>query len=135
MAGVMLREAVVNNEFLGPLYNKGLPKTGLLYFDATNLYGWAMEQDMPEGEFTTALREEIESINANLTNFITGVLFAPTPGRGFLADVDLDYPAELHDAHNAYPMAPEKRAVREDELSEYSVLLNSTVNKKHPRAV
>ena len=125
---------MVNNEFLGPLYNKGLPKTGLLYFDATNLYGWAMEQDMPEGEFTTALKEEIESINANLTNFITGVLFAPTPGRGFVADVDLDYPAELHDAHNAYPMAPEKRAVREDELSEYSVLLNSTVNKKHPKS-
>ena len=51
MAGVMLREAVANNESLGILYNKGLPKTGLLYFDATNLYGWAMEQDMPVGEF------------------------------------------------------------------------------------
>ena len=41
-----------------------------------------------------------------MTNFIRGVLFAPTKGVSFIAEVDLDYPEELHDAHNSYPMAP-----------------------------
>ena len=39
MAGVMLeREAVANNEFIAG-FSKELPKTNLLYFDTTNLYG------------------------------------------------------------------------------------------------
>ena len=44
MAGVMLeREAVANNEFV-PVFLEPMPKTAnLLYFDATNLYGWAHE--------------------------------------------------------------------------------------------
>jgi len=31
--------------------------------------------------------------------------------------VDLDYPPELHDAHNAYPLAPEQLGVTRDMLS------------------
>ena len=52
MAGVMLeREAVANNEFV-PVFLESMPKTAnLLYFDATNLYGWAMSQYLPYGGF------------------------------------------------------------------------------------
>ena len=81
------------------------------------------------------LEDEIVNINANLTTFIIGVLYAPTLGVGFMAEVDLDYPAELHDTHNSYPLAPEKRAVGvEEELSEFSELLNCTVKKKHDKS-
>ena len=34
--------------------------------------------------------------------------FAPTKGVGFIAEVDLDYPEELHDAHNSYSMTREE---------------------------
>ena len=34
-------------------------------------------------------------------------------------EVDLDYPENLHDSHNGYPMAPEKIKKEDDILSPY----------------
>ena len=36
-----------------------------------------------------------------------------------MLEVNLDYPPELHDLHNEYPLAPEKVKVAEDMLSPY----------------
>ena len=38
---------------------------------------------------------------------------------GYFLEVNLEYPDELHELHNDYPLAPEKRAVSSDILSEY----------------
>ena len=38
---------------------------------------------------------------------------------GYLLEVDLEYPNELHELHNDYPLAPEKLAVSNDVLSIY----------------
>ena len=38
---------------------------------------------------------------------------------GYFFEVDLDYPDELHELHNDYPLAPEKRAVSSDMVSKY----------------
>ena len=43
--------------------------------------------------------------------------------KGWILEVDLEYPAHLHDAHNDYPLAPEKKAIRQEQLSEYQQLL------------
>ena len=39
--------------------------------------------------------------------------------EGFILEVDLEYPAELHNAHNAYPLAPERLVVKKEWMSEY----------------
>ena len=40
----------------------------------------------------------------------------------------MKYPAEIHDQHNDYPMAPEKGPVRINNVSEYSQNLRKDWN-------
>ena len=39
---------------------------------------------------------------------------------GYLLEVNLEYPDELHELHNNYPLPPEKLAVSNDMLLTYS---------------
>ena len=39
--------------------------------------------------------------------------------KGYILEVDLEYPKEFHKFHNDYPLAPEKLAVSNDMLSTY----------------
>ena len=38
---------------------------------------------------------------------------------GYVLEVELKYPDELHVLHNDYPLAPEKRAIHYDKLSDH----------------
>ena len=41
-------------------------------------------------------------------------------GRGMVLEVDMEYPEELHDIHNGYPLAPERKEIKKEMLSDYA---------------
>ena len=52
-----------------------------------------------------------------------------SPIRYFF-EVNLEYPDELHELHNDYPLAPEKLAVSSDILSKYCKEIAEKINYK-----
>ena len=63
-----------------------------------NLYGWAMNKYLPHCGF-----EWLE----NIDNFDIMSINDKNP-IGYFLEVDLEYPEELHELHNDFPLAPEK---------------------------
>ena len=82
---------------MGELYNPKEESSYLHYLDANNLYGWAMSQSLPTGVFRWVSIEpnEIEELAARTD-------------KGYLLEVDVAYPDELHDLHNDLPFMCER---------------------------
>ena len=74
-----------------------------------NLYGWAMSEYLPYGEFEWL--ENIDAFNINSIN--------EKSDTGYFLEVDLEYPDELHVLQNDYLLAPQKPVVSSDMLSQY----------------
>ena len=88
-------------------YDPEQPTSFLQYLDSNNLYGWAMSQPMPTGDFHwVEFTEKLLETPADATN-------------GYIFEVDLAYPHELHKDHNDYPLAPEKMKVTKSMMSPY----------------
>ena len=85
---------------------KGISRDGedqsihIPYMDANNLYGWAMSQPLPIRDFKWMSGEELEKWR----------------NYGCILEVDLEYPEELHDKHNEYPLAPERMEVNKVDM-------------------
>ena len=85
------RHAQANNPPVGNF----ISKQSLSYIsdsDSNNLYGWAMSQFLPLSYFSLLVKEELELIDWQR--------LWDESNQGFIIESDLQYPPELHDAHN-----------------------------------
>ena len=94
------RYGEANNKYMKD-YDKNKASKYLMYVDANNLYGWAMSLKLPVHSFKWMTNREIENI---FNNQIVQV-WEKLP---CILEVDLEYPEELHDLHNDYPLCPER---------------------------
>ena len=101
------RYGKANNKYMKN-YNPEEVSKHIMYLDANNLYGWAMSQHLPTGGFKWLMEEEVNLFKYN-----------DESEKGLILEVDLEYPEELHDLHNDYPLASEKIKVSEGMLSPY----------------
>ena len=99
-----------NNKYMKE-YDEKVPSKYIMYLDANNLYGWAMSQYLPTGNFKWMTDKEISKIDLEK--------YKKDGKKGLTLEVDLEYPQELHDLHNDYPVCPEKVKVSNDMLSGY----------------
>ena len=106
------RYAEANNKYMKN-YDPCKPTSYILPLDANNLYGWAMSQPLPYGNF-----KWIE----------TDTILPKIKGVGRYYEVDFECPKELHDLFNDYPLAPEKMLVTDDMLSPYCRELKDKFN-------
>ena len=96
ISNVSNRYAEANNIYMGDLYDLKKENSHIIYFDANNLYGFIMMQKLPYCGFEWMTEEELE----NWKEIPCAV------------EVDLEYPKNLHDAHNDLPLCPESKEIK-----------------------
>ena len=106
-------------------------KTGenrsLVYLDFNNLYGWALQQKLPYKNFRWMSQEEVDSFDLSLISEDSDV--------GYILEVDLSYPEELHLSHSSFPLAPHQQEIDLSMISPYAQELFKQLNKRTlPRA-
>ena len=99
---IIKRYAEANNPYMKK-YNPKEPTKYIQYLDANNLYGWAMTQTLPTHGFKWVKNITKEKVYQ--------LLETNSPTKGYVFEVDLDYPKNLWKLHNDYPLAPEATVV------------------------
>ena len=119
---VSKRYAKANNPLVEG-YNPNEPTNYIAYLDANNLYGWAMSLPLPKSNFhwkrVMPTEEQITKMKWNSK-------------KGWMLEVDIEYPAYLHDLHNDYPLAPEKKMITPEQMSGYQRRLMADLDLTMP---
>ena len=75
------------------------------------MYVWGHNQPLPYGGFDWLTKKETNKLDLDSISENSSI--------GYFLEVNLEYPSELHDSHNDYPLAPEKLEISFDMLSIY----------------
>ena len=103
MCNAVYRHAKANNKYMKN-YIKNIKPSYLVYLDAHNLYGWAMYKKLPVSNFTRA-----EDLSKFDEQFIKD--YDENSDKGYLLEVDVEYPKELFNKHEGLPFLPERMKI------------------------
>ena len=123
MTQTTCKKVEANNKYMGSDFDKNKASSYINYLDANNLYGLSMIQKLPY----RSLKWADKITEDDIINYDNG-------RTGFILEVDLEYPKELHELHNDYPLAPEVMNVKANMLSEKQVEIYKLINgSKEPK--
>ena len=110
------RYAKANNKYMKG-FNNNEESSYIQYLDANNLYGWAMSKKLPTNGFkwidNNRINEDfIKNYNENDT-------------KGYILEVDVEYPKRLHELHSDLPFLSERM-----EVNKCKKLVCNLFNKK-----
>ena len=112
------RLEIANNSLLSN-FDESKEPSSILYIDANNLYGGVMlHYPLPLKDFEIVEEMSLEDI---LNTDDEGDI-------GYIVEVDLNYPDDLHDKHSDFPLISDKEPVDPIELSEYQSELKTALN-------
>ena len=113
------RYGKANNKYMKS-YDKKAPSKYIMCLDSNNLYSTSMSQYLPTGGFRWMTEKQINKIDLAKYN--------KKSKTGMILEVDLEYPKELHNLHNDYPLAASRVCVKKEMLSKYCNKIASKYN-------
>ena len=97
------RYAHANNKYMND-YDKKKKSSYIQYLDANNLYGKAMTEKLPVRGFRWM--EDISKIDEDFVK-----VYNKNDNKGYILDVDVDYPSKLQNLHSDLPFLPERMVI------------------------
>ena len=107
LSQISKRYAKANNKYMSS-YDKAKDDSYILYLDANNLYGASMSGYLPKSDFKWNEATWSSQIVQELDD---------EGDKGYLLEVDIHYPKELHDLHNGYACCPENMTIKKEYLN------------------
>ena len=100
MCHAIHRFAKAHNKYMKN-YDEKEESSYIEYLDANNLYGWAMSQKLPVSDFKW---------KKNMSKFTKEFLknYGEDSDKGYILEVDVEYPKKLHDLLSDLPFSPER---------------------------
>ena len=124
MTQTTCKKVEANHKDMGDDYDSRKESSYIdFYLDSNNLFGLSMIQ-------------KLQYINLEWDDKITQeyIINYKNGSMGYILEVDVEYPKELHDLHNDYPLAPEVKNVKANMLSDKQVEIYKQINgSKEPK--
>jgi hypothetical protein len=107
-----MRLATANNPYLPESYNPDVERSYIMYYDTNAMYACAMSMAVGHGGCRWLREDELDALD---------VMSIPDDSSdGYLIEIDMHSPQNMHKHHEQLPLGPTKRTVRQAELSQYA---------------
>ena len=97
------RYVKANNKYMND-YDKNIESSFIVYLDANKLYGYPMRKKLPVSDF-----KWIDDLSTFTENLIKS--YDENSDKGYIFEVDVEYPKNLHKLHSGLPSLPERMKI------------------------
>ena len=123
------RYGEANNPYMISEFDPTKPISYLMYYDANNLYGHSLSSYLPFDDYSWATGEWAQLDEAAVLQKLMSI--PHNHNIGYILEVDLGYPHELHDWHNDFPFCAERIIPPNGRSRLEKLILNLNDKKKY----